>query len=360
MPQPLFVRAWRTPSSATELDERAWEQLVAEGRRTQLLGRLAARLGDAGVLAHIPRGAQKALASESLLAEHETRVIRWEAACLARVLADVCDNLILLKGAAYMAEALPVSRGRLSSDVDILVPRERLDAVEQALLAHGWAHVKLEPYDQLYYRQWTHELPPLQHTERETFVDVHHAILPITSRLQPDVHRLRTLARPARDGSRWKVLAPEHMVIHSAVHGFHDGELGNPLGDILDIHQLVTEFTARDASFPSTLLAEGRLLGVDVPLGHALRAASRWLGPMHPALEVLAPSAQARLVDRAVDMMVLRSLSATGNLRSAAAGLGLYMRSHWLKMPPLLLARHLTVKLFSKRKLTGRPELAGR
>ncbi|MBS1819451.1 MAG: nucleotidyltransferase family protein [Acidobacteria bacterium] len=360
MTRPLLVRVWREPALATQLGEPLWEQLVAEARRTQLLGRLAARLEDAGVLPHIPRGAQKALASERVLADHEARVIRWEATCLARVLADLSDDLILLKGAAYMAEALQVSRGRLSSDVDILVPRERLDAVEQALLAHGWAHVKLEPYDQLYYRQWTHELPPLQHTERETFVDVHHAILPITSRLQPDVARLRARARPAADGSQWKVLAPEHMVIHSAVHGFHDGELTSPLGDILDIHQLVAEFTARDAAFPSTLLEEGQRLGVQVPLGHALRAASRWLGALHPAFDPAPPSAQARLVDAAVDAMVVRSLSATGTIGTSAAGLGLYMRSHWLKMPPVLLARHLTVKLLSKRKVTGRPDLVGR
>ena len=94
--------------------------------------------------------------------------------------------------------------GRMCSDVDILVPRERLDLFERALLANGWVHVTLEPYDQLYYRRWTHELPPLVHRDRLTAVDVHHGILPVTSRLKPDLTRLLAQAR-ALPGpwSRW-------------------------------------------------------------------------------------------------------------------------------------------------------------
>jgi hypothetical protein len=41
-----------------------------------------------------------------------------------------------------------------------LVPRERLDDVQEALLAAGWEWVKEDAYDDLYYRRWMHELPP--------------------------------------------------------------------------------------------------------------------------------------------------------------------------------------------------------
>ena len=102
---------------------------------------------------------------------------------------------------------LPPSRGRLLSDVDLLVPRERLDSFEQTLLGHGWESVKLEEYDQRYYRTWMHELPPLSHPERGLEVDIHHTISPLTSRLSPDPARLIADSIPLAD-SRLRILQP--------------------------------------------------------------------------------------------------------------------------------------------------------
>jgi hypothetical protein len=44
-------------------------------------------------------------------------------------------------------------------------------------------------------------------------------------------------------------------------------------------------------------------------------------------------------VTRLMDALVERTLLASGV--SSAAAFALYVRSHWLRMPPLLLARHL-------------------
>ncbi|MGC4081792.1 MAG: nucleotidyltransferase family protein [Vicinamibacterales bacterium] len=163
---PLIVQAWRDPDVLLSLSEPAWEELVAQGRRTQLLARLAARVAAAGMLPQLPHGPRRALGSELRVAVHESDVVRWETMCLERALASACSELILSKGAAYLLTDLSIAKGRISSDVDVLVPSGRFPAAEAALLANGWVHVKLEPYDQLYYRQWTHELPPLQHAER--------------------------------------------------------------------------------------------------------------------------------------------------------------------------------------------------
>ena len=83
-----------------------------------------------------------------------------------KVLATVDVDLVLLKGAAYLMAGLPAARGRVFSDVDILVPVARLAEVENALMLHGWSTTHHNAYDQRYYRQWMHELPPLaQHPE---------------------------------------------------------------------------------------------------------------------------------------------------------------------------------------------------
>ena len=56
--------------------------------------------------------------------------------------------------------------------------------VAEALQRRGWSMKALDEYDEQYYRQWAHELPPMTHAERETEVDIHHSILPVTCRLQ--------------------------------------------------------------------------------------------------------------------------------------------------------------------------------
>ena len=48
-----------------------------------------------------------------------------------------------------------------------------LEAVEKRLNQKGWRTKPLSPYDDHYYRRWTHELPPLAHVERQVEIDLH-------------------------------------------------------------------------------------------------------------------------------------------------------------------------------------------
>jgi hypothetical protein len=64
---------------------------------------------------------------------------------IGRALARTGLPLILLKGAAYTMAGLAPGRGRMFSDIDILVPKERLDEVEAALMLHGWASPTTTP-----------------------------------------------------------------------------------------------------------------------------------------------------------------------------------------------------------------------
>jgi hypothetical protein len=101
-----------------------------------------------------------------------------------------CRPVILLKGAGYVLAGIRAARGRMFSEVDVLVPRVRLADVEAALMLAGWATTNPSAFDQLYFRQWMHGLPTLQHIRRQTVLDVHHAILPDTARLKPSSRKL--------------------------------------------------------------------------------------------------------------------------------------------------------------------------
>ena len=261
--------------------------------------------------------------------------------------------IILLKGAAYLAADLPPARGRLASDVDIMVSKESLAAVEAALLAAGWQSEKPDPYDQRYYRMWMHELPPLRHRVRRTVLDVHHTILPPISRLRPDPEKLWQAARPV--SLPFLMLAPADMVLHATAHLFQDSDLDTRLRDLLDIHDLLLWF-GRDSSFWPTLTSRAAALDLGRPLFYALRYSQRLMGTPVPAgieadLDSVAPPAIVRSL---MDWLVPRVLIPSGSVwsvreRSHATKL-LYIRSHWLRMPPLLLGSHLARRVVFRAK----------
>jgi Uncharacterised nucleotidyltransferase len=186
----LLKRALIAPGRFGSLGLGDWDHLIPEARREGLLSRLEALLADREWPNNIPQAARAHLQSARVTAENEERVMLWEVNCIERALQEIDYPIVLLKGAAYALAGLPIARGRLSTDVDILVSKDQLSLVEEKLLRHGWQHAKLEEYDQYFYRAWSHELPPLVHRQRKTVVDVHHTILPPTGRLRPDPEKL--------------------------------------------------------------------------------------------------------------------------------------------------------------------------
>lgn len=347
-------QALTRPAGLTALNDCEWDVLIQQGRRAGLLARVEILLEERGLLGAVPPRPRMHLESARIVAENEQRIMRWELNRIRRALAALETPFVLLKGAAYMLVNLPNARGRISSDVDILVRREELTVVENALVEHGWEHVKLEEYDQYYYRQWSHELPPLRHRERGTIIDVHHTILPPTGRLHPDPEKLLAAAVKI-NGSSFRVLAPEDMVLHSAAHAFQDGDLKGGLRDLVDLDGLIRHFAA-EPQFWTRLLARAEELQLSRPLYYALRYAGSILESPVPD-EILMTSEKWRPIWPAgviMDLLVGHGVVVGHHLnRGVSVGLArwlLYIRSHWLRMPPSLLARHLLRKLFVRKK----------
>ena len=109
---------------------------------------------------------------------HLRAMLLYELAEVRRALEGTDATLMLLKGAAYVVQDLECAAGRLPADLDILVRREELDAVEQRLLAGGWESEPLDRYDRRYYREWMHQVPPMRVPGHVMELDLHHAILP--------------------------------------------------------------------------------------------------------------------------------------------------------------------------------------
>ena len=339
-PASRLVRALADPASVAGCDAAAWTELVAIARAELLLGTLAVRLDGlplppevAAILAD-PRGA----------AEHGRRAALWEAEMARRALAPLGVPVVLLKGTAFVAAGLEAGRGRSIGDLDILVPREALGRVEAALLGAGWEWVKPDPYDDSYYRRWMHELPPLIHRERDRMIDVHHTILPLTARVRPDAAALVAAAvplRPGREGGL-SVLSPADMIVHAAAHLFADGDLAGGLRNLWDIHCLIGEFGV------AGLAERAAHHGLAQEVARAARLACDLYGTTLP---------QGWRTGYSLDPLYRRRLLARdgwGRPTRPATRLAFYVRSHWLRMPPAMLARHLWTKFRRQRSTGGR------
>ena len=182
-------------------------------------------------------------------------------------------------------------------------------------------------------------------------IDVHHAILPETARVRPEPALLRAAAVALAGHAGLQTLAPVDMVLHSAVHLFYDGEFDHGLRDLVDIHRLLREFGAQPG-FWDALPRRAAELQLARPLFYALRYAVKLLGtPVPPA--TLDASAAGRpngallaLMDALFGRALMPPHASCSDRATPAARFLLYVRGNWLRMPPLLLARHLFHKAF--------------
>lgn len=356
----LISEVFRDQSLADSLSDAGWELLVRQGRTAMVMGTLGYRIASHG--RSPKREIMRHFESAQSLSTAQQVTVRWELQCIERALQRVDTPVIVLKGAAYAAANLPAAAGRLMSDVDIMVPKDRIADVEDALVRSGWIHTDTDPYDQHYYRTWMHELPPMRHRRRGTTIDVHHSILPETARLHPRPDLLFAAAQVLASNPRFKVLAPADMVLHSATHLFHDGELEHGFRDLVDIDALLRHFASIDG-FWEHLAGRSVQLDLARPLFYALRFAKAFLNTPIPhsviaTLDGTPNGAPGILQLKFADAIFTRALrpahaSASDYLTPFARWLA-YVRAHWLRMPPHLLAYHLAHKAVFRPKMPSK------
>lgn len=344
----------REPVSAVALDRQGWDLLVRQARQHRVLGRLESLLRGQNLLEQAPSRARDHLAAARAVADRHALGMQWEIRCMRQVLAGVGVPVVLLKGAAYVAASLPPARGRLYSDIDLMVPKASLARVERTLLTNGWQPLVMHPYDQRYYRTWMHELPPMVHRDRGTVLDLHHTILPETGRVHPAPEKLFEAARPIDDGC-FLILAPADLVLHSAAHLFQDGDPSGGLRDLADLDDLLRHFDRQEGpAFWDALAPRARELDLARPLYYTLGSCRRFLAtPVpEPVIQAIEADAPGRLIRPIMDRLMTRALHAEHPERRSPGGefcrWMLYVRSHWLRMPPALLVCHLARKAWRR------------
>ena len=334
--------------SAADLD-----LVICVARRERLLGALALRLQANGKFDSLPTNAKDQLRSGLVLAESRAALALWELNRIALALTETETRCVVMKGCAYLLLERPFAKGRIFADVDLMLPESDLQAVEAVLNRHGWRSQELTAYDQNYYRKWTHELPPLLHIEREVEIDLHHNILPRTARSTPDARKLMERAIPQAGTGYW-ILADEDLVLHAITHLMFNDDLADKLRELVDIDELLRHFSKDDDDFWRRLVERADELDLRRATYYGCRYASRILGTPIPdrtidATRPWGPPVPVRwIMDRLVPEALYAPHPDHRSRLSEFSRLLLYMRSHWIRMPPWLLVYHLASKFWMK------------
>lgn len=317
-----------------------WDLVIPQARAAGLLGRLAALAMYGQIQPSLPIRVWHALESGLALASRQAVNVQQELRQLDAALYKLGTPVIVLKGAAYIASVSPAAAGRLMSDIDILVEKEAIHEVESALMLAGWMSSQLDAYDQRYYRQWMHEIPPMQHIRRGTTLDVHHNLLPETARTRtrPDLIIASAVRLPGM--SCMHVPAELDMILHSATHLMHEGEWHHGLRDLSDLYTLILAAYAERSDFWSDLKNRAGELNLERPIYLALIQLERVFGLKSPLW-----ATNKRVSDGVLHEIVTSGVySFHSSCRTNLTFLSeraLYVRSHWLRMPMHLLIPHL-------------------
>jgi hypothetical protein len=322
--------------SCDKFDQEEWSLLFAEARACGVMPRLATELDvhpcssmPAELVSHLLAGMRQAGAFRE--------DVRRELRHIDQAVEKLPTRVILLKGAAYVAADLPAAHGRIFSDIDLLVERKSLGNAEAALMLAGWNAHQLSEYDRRYYREWSHEVPPMTHLHRETTIDLHHSLVMPTCRIRVDSVKMIEAAVAIPGTGNWFRLKDEDLVLHAASHLLLNSEFDRGLRDLWDISILLDHFGNDAPDFTDRVLARAVEVGLDEIARSALTLCHQFFGLPLP---VRMKKAQG---------MFFSLLKCAANPRhtdtrprwQGVADMLLLFRELSLRLPPHLLLRHM-------------------
>jgi hypothetical protein len=190
----------------------------------------------------------------------------------------------------------------------------------------------------------------MTHIRRRTVLDLHHNILPETARIQTRPDLIMEAAQVLPEHPQFSIPAPADLVLHSATHLFHEGEWQHGLRDLVDLDALLRA-REDDSGFWDALVARAGELNLGRPLFYGLRYCQRLLAtPLPPGLLDRCPGRPSPRAAVLMDALFVPAFATAHHScrrpGSGVAAFALYVRSHWLRMPPHLLLPHLAQKFW--------------
>jgi hypothetical protein len=158
---------------------------------------------------------------------------------LFRALDSVGVRPTLLKGAALVAMGVYAPGERQMADVDVLVDRTEIDATSTALTGLGY-RPRVGTSARAWAREHHYQDPAWHHPVRPLPLEVHWDLQLPSHRLHFDPGSLRRIEIGLPTSTPARVLAPEELLTHLALHFWHDRAYGaeGALGQLWDVRRL--------------------------------------------------------------------------------------------------------------------------
>jgi hypothetical protein len=350
LPQALIPAVLINPSIAIKWSIQVWESAILVLREEKLLASLYHLSKQQEVFSRYPEFAQRHLFSASVYAQRQAKQIHYEASKLTQLLSEDDITPIFLKGANYTLRGSENSHGRICSDIDVLVKKDQINQAEALLIEQNWQSETLTEYDQKYYREWAHEIPPLIHPFRGTVLDVHHNLyLPISGR-SPNIDLFLSDLEYTKEGLA--VLKLPQTVLHSVIHLFMNEDFSSGLRDLFDIYILVKHYG--DDTFWQDIYILAEKTQFVVELQYCLKALQIIFNYECPSLvstkfthSVLTYSQQHWAKHVFVNAILSQHPLVVTRKQRVADSLA-YFRGHWVKMPLSVLFKHFIVKTYKQ------------
>lgn len=344
-----FLQILFTPADFSSLNMSERSDFIIVLRQQKIIARFAHSCLADSLIETFDPSSQRHLQNALHVSNRLKRQVVEEAKGLNRILQPASEFVVFLKGAAYSLSNRQVGEGRIYGDIDILINKEQLDDCEKALAVEGWFGQEITDYDDKYYRQWAHEIPPLMHLQRGTIIDVHHNIIPIISKDAPTVKALASHIVKNQYGLQ--VLSMEAQFVHSAVHLFRNEDYVNAFRDIQDLYFMLKE---APSDFLQQLVTVAESLGFVYEIGLALYFVHTLFSQFEATCLVDEPTVKICLDSRSklrqkFDIYIFKDVLRpqhellTGSQTPLKQFLAI-VRGHCIKMPLHLLGYHLLVK----------------
>lgn len=329
-------------STISRFTEEEWSLLFSEARRSGVLHRLAVEL-ECGTeeLGSVPFRLHGHVRSSSLQSVAFRIDVVRELQFIKSALAKLDAPVILLKGASYVLLDLPSASGRTFGDVDILVPKKQIPSAEALLMIGGWSVGQIDAYDDRYYREWSHEIPPMTHLRRGTTIDLHHSLVMPTCRVHVASDMMVNEAIPVSGQDLWWRLRDEDILLHAISHLILNSEFDRGLRDLWDIDLLFRHYCSCSPAFPERLASRANEVGLGELTLQALALASRFFcTPLLPPFS----SKHESVVSKLIAIASSTRHTATRPRWQGVADVILAFREMYLRLPGRFLVRHLTHK----------------
>jgi hypothetical protein len=321
-----------------------WEFVIESLRENASLARFAYHVQEDACV-DIPQQATPHLQSELIRAMRQKQQALYECRLIDKHMREIGVTPVFLKGAAYSISDSQVGHGRLYGDIDVLVKKQDIEKSKQVLLERGWFPQTLNDYDEMYYREWAHEIPPLTHLERGTVIDLHHNLVPPISGQAPDVSDFTQDVIETEDALT--VFSPAAQTLHSAVHLFLNEDFAHGFRDLTDLHILFTTHRA-DTVYWERLIELAQASEFEKELQLAIRYCKSLLMTNIPekyeSRIYTLRKTNFTLLDAMFNRVLLPRHPKSDSYDRSFWELLAYMRGHFMKMPFPVLVKHLTIK----------------